>query len=204
MSNKLQNVKAVQQLLSGEHKTQTRTTVGYIKGADVKRNVGDTWTEIDPKTGTVWKIEQKNGFRSKTVDNSILQKIREIMSVPKTCPCCNKEMRDEEKHLNFKMYFIHKKCFSCVQKEETLIRAKGKEAWEEYSRQRMLANAEAWLRDADREVATLREALQLQFVQNADGGLEEWDQTAFFEKFDADYKKTRETILNNLKGTDNG
>ena len=204
MSNKLQNVKAVQQLLSGEHKTQTRTTVGYIKGADVKRNVGDTWTEIDPKTGTVWKIEQKNGFRSKTVDNSILQKIREIMSVPKTCPCCNKEMRDEEKHLNFKMYFIYKKCFSCVIKEETLIRAKGKEAWEEYSRQRMLANAEAWLRDADREVATLREALQIQFVQNADGGLEEWDQTAFFEKFDADYKKTRETILNNLKGTDNG
>lgn len=204
MSNKLQNVKAVQQLLSGEHKTQTRTTVGYIKGADVKRNVGDTWTEIDPKTGTVWKIEQKNGFRTKTVDNSILQKIRDIMSVPKTCPCCNKEMRDEEKHLNFKMYFIHKKCFSCVIKEETLIRAKGKEAWEEYSRQRMLANAEAWLRDADREVATLREALQIQFVQNADGGLEEWDQTAFFEKFDADYKKTRETILNNLKGTDNG
>jgi hypothetical protein len=85
-----------------------------------------------------------------------------------------------------------------------LIRAKGKEAWEEYSRQRMLANAEAWLTDADREVATLREALRLQFIQNADGGLEEWDQTAFFEKFDADYKKTRETILDNLKGTTNG
>jgi hypothetical protein len=204
MSNKLQNVKAVQQLLSGEHKTQTRTTVGYTKGADVKRNVGDTWTEIDPKTGTVWKIEQKNGFRTKVVDNSILQKIRDIMSVPKTCPCCNKEMRDEEKHLNFKMYFIHKKCFSCVTREETLIRAKGKEAWEEYSRQRMLANAEAWLQDADREVATLREALTVQFVQNADGALEEWDQTAFFEKFDADYKQTRETILNNLKGTPNG
>lgn len=204
MSNKLQNIKAVQQLLSGDHKTQNRTTVGYMKESDIKRSVGDTWTEIDPKTGTVWKIEQKNGFRTKTVDNSILQKIRDIMSVPKTCTCCNKEMRDEEKHLNFKMYFIHKKCFSCVTREETLIRAKGNEAWEEYSRQRMLANAEAWLKDADREVEQLREALRVQFVLNADGGLEEWDQTAFFEKFDADYKKTRETILNNLKGTTNG
>jgi hypothetical protein len=204
MSNKLQNVKAVQQLLSGEHKTQSRTTVGYVKDAEVKRNVGDTWTEIDPKTGTVWRIEQKNGFRTKIVDNSILQKIREIMSVPKSCPCCGKEMRDEEKHLNFKMYFVHKKCFSCVTREETLIRAKGEQAWKEYSRQRMLANAEAWLTDADREVATLREALRLQFIQNADGGLEEWDQTAFFEKFDADYTKTRETILDNLKGTTNG
>lgn len=204
MSNKLQNVKAVKQLLDGKHKTQTRTTVGYTKEADVKRNVGDIWTEIDPKTGTVWKIEQKNGFRTKVVDNSILEKIRNIMSVPKSCPCCGKEMRDEEKHLNFKMYFVHKKCFSCVLKEETSIRLKGKEAWEEYSRQRMLSNAEAWLQDADREVELLREALKLQFIQNADGGLEEWDQTAFFEKFDNDYKLVRETILNNLKGTTNG
>jgi hypothetical protein len=204
MSNKLQNVKAVKELLSGAHKSQSRKTVGYMKGAEVKRNVGDTWTELDPTTGTVWKIEQKNGFRTRTVENSILQKIRDILTVPKECTCCGKEMRDEEKHLNFKMYFIHKKCFSCVTQEETLIRAKGNEAWEEYSRQRMLANAESWLRDADREVALLREALKVQFVQNADGGLEEWDQSVFFEKFDADYKQTRETILNNLKGTTNG
>lgn len=204
MSNKLQNVKAVKELLSGAHKSQSRKTVGYMKSAEVKRNVGDTWTELDPTTGTVWKIEQKNGFRTRTVENSILQKIRDILTVPKECTCCGKEMRDEEKHLNFKMYFIHKKCFSCVMQEETLIRAKGKEAWQEYSRQRMLANAESWLRDADREVALLREALKVQFVQNADGGLEEWDQSAFFEKFDADYKQTRETILNNLKGTTNG
>ena len=200
MSKKLQNVKAVKELLSGKHKTQTRKTVGYEKTTNIKRNVGDTWTEIDTKTGTVWRYEQKDGYRTRVVDNSILQKIRDIMSVPKTCPCCNKEMREEEKHLNFKMYFIHKKCFSCVVREETLIRANGKEAWEEYSRKRMLANAESWLRDADKEVALLREAIKLQYVQNADGNLEEWDQTAFLEKFDTDYKQLRETILSNLKG----
>jgi hypothetical protein len=201
MSNKLQNIKAVKELLTGTHKSQTRKTSGFTKTKeDIKRNVGDVWTEIDPKTGTVWKIEQKNGYRTRIVDNSILQKIRDIMSVPDKCPCCNKQMRDEEKHLNFKMYFVHKKCFSCVIKEETMIRAKGTDAWEEYSRARMLANAEAWLKDADREVEALREALKLQFVQDADGTLENWDQKAFFEKFDADYKSTRETILNNLKG----
>ena len=199
MSKKLQNIKAVKELLSGKHKTQTRKTVGYEKAAGIKRNIGDTWTEIDTKTGTVWRYEQKDGYRTRIVDNSILQKIRDIMSVPKTCPCCGKEMREDEKHLNFKMYFIHKKCFSCVVKEETLIRANGKEAWKDYSRKRMLANAESWLQDADKEVALLREAIKLQYVQNADGSLEEWDQTAFFEKFDMDYKKTRETILNNLK-----
>ena len=45
-----------------------------------------------------------------------------------------------------------------------------------------------------------RETLKLQFVQDADGNLEEWNQTAFFEKFDKDYQETRERILNNLKG----
>lgn len=201
MSNKLQNIKAVNELLSGAHRTQTRTTTGYTKINDnVKRNVGDVWNEIDPKTGTVWKYEQKNGYRTRVVDNSILQKIKTILSVPKTCPCCNKEMRDEEQRLNFKMYFIHKKCFSCVISEETKIKAQGKKAWEDYSRQRMLANAEAWLKDADQEVALLRQSLQLQFIQNADGELENWDQKAFFEKFDTDYQETRQRIINNLKG----
>jgi len=201
MSNKLQNIKAVKELLIGTHKSQTRKTSGFTKiKEDTKHNVGDVWTEIDPKTGTVWRIEQKNGYRTRIVDNSILQKIRDIMSVPDKCPCCDKQMRDEEKHLNFKMYFTHKKCFTCVIKEETAIRAKGKDAWEEYSRARMLANAEAWLKDADREVDALRDALKLQFVQDADGTLENWDQKAFFEKFDSDYKRTRENILNNLKG----
>lgn len=95
---------------------------------------------------------------------------------------------------------MHKKCFSCVLKEETAIRAKGDKAWEEYSKQRMLSNAEAWFTDADKEVALLREALKLQFVQNADGQTEEWDQSAFFQKFDTDYKQLKEQVLNDLKG----
>ena len=73
-------------------------------------------------------------------------------------------MRNEEKHLNFKMYYIHKKCFSCVLKEETAIRLKGPEAWDAYNKQRMLANAESWFNDADKEVAVLKEALKLQFI----------------------------------------
>ena len=95
---------------------------------------------------------------------------------------------------------MHKKCFSCVLKEEKEIRAKGKEAWEQYSKQRMLDNAQAWFTDADKEVALLREALKLQFIQNADGKQEDWDQSAFLDKFDTDYKQLKEKILNNLKG----
>jgi len=49
-------------------------------------------------------------------------------------------------------------------------------------------------------VALLREAVKLQFAQNADGRMEEWDQSAFLEKFDSDYIKLKEQILNDLKG----
>jgi hypothetical protein len=102
-----------------------------------------------------------------------------------------------------KMYFKLKKCFSCVVSEETLIRAKGKEAWEEYSRKKMKANAEAWFKDADKEVAMLREALKMQFVQNADGKLEDWDMTSFLEKFDTDYKELKSRVFENV-GLENG
>ena len=200
MSNKLQNTKALKELLSGQHKSQTRTSYGYTSTSTEKHEVGDVWTETDPKTGTVWRFEQKEGYRTKTVDNGILDIIRKSLAVPDTCPSCGGNMRDHEKHLHFKMYFIHKKCFSCVLKEENSIRVKGKEAWDEYNKQRMLANAEAWFTDADKEVALLREAVKLQFAQNADGRMEEWDQSAFLEKFDSDYIKLKEQILNDLKG----
>ena len=200
MSNKLQNTKALKELLSGQHKSQTRTSYGYTSTSTDKHKVGDIWTETDPKTGTVWRFEQKDGYRTKTVDNSVLDVIRKSLTVPDKCPVCSGDMRDHEKHLHFKMYFIHKKCFSCVLKEESAIKLKGQDAWQDYNKQRMLANAEAWFTDADKEVALLREALKLQFVQNADGRVEEWDQSVFFEKFDNDYKQLKEKVINDLKG----
>ena len=50
MSNKLQNTKALKELLSGQHKSQTRTSYGYTSTSTEKHKVGDTWTETDPKT----------------------------------------------------------------------------------------------------------------------------------------------------------
>ena len=200
MSNKLQNLKATKELLAGTHSTQTRKSFGYESKTNSKRAIGDIWIEKDPKTGTEYKIEQKDGFRTKIPLNSILKQIRQIMSVPEKCPCCDKKMRNEEKALNFKMYFKRKKCFECVIKEETAVKSQGIKAWEDYSRNIMLANAEAWLADTDKEVAILRESLKVQFIQNAEGGLEEWDQTSFLEKFDTDYQTLKDSILTNLKG----
>ena len=201
MSDKLQNIQSVQKLLRGEHKSQTRTTHGFNRpSTTTKRNVGDVWTEKDPKTGTMWTFEQKDGFRTKKPANSVTHLIKDILSVPTTCPCCKATMKGSlEERLNLKMYFIHGKCFDCVVKAETLIRSKGRNAWEDYSREKMLANAESWFKDADHDVALLRKSIKLQYVQNADGNLEDWDMTAFLEKFDTDYNKLKMQIFENLK-----
>ena len=52
MSKKLQNVKAIQQMLEGNHKFQTKKTVGFSDAKDAAKKsehhiVGDTWEETD-------------------------------------------------------------------------------------------------------------------------------------------------------------
>lgn len=203
--DKLQNVKAVRQMIDGTHKSQTRKTHGFSDAAaTAKRNekheIGDIWEETDPKSGTVWKITQFDGFRSKVPANSVREEINEILNVPKTCPACDQKMKDvDEEHLNLKMYFIHKKCFSCVIKEETLIKARGKEAWEDYSRKKMLANAKSWMSDVDKEVEELKKAVTETYWQNADGRSEDIDVSAYMKKIDSDYQSLKEEILNNLE-----
>ena len=43
--SKLQNVKAVKELLAGTHKTQTNKTFGFIGKSNKKREIGDVWLE---------------------------------------------------------------------------------------------------------------------------------------------------------------
>jgi hypothetical protein len=119
MSKKLQNVKAIQQMLDGSHKFQTKKTVGFSDAdSAAKKNerhdVGDVWEETDPVSGTTYIIEQRDGFRiKKTKTSDVLQSVREeLRSYPncrkETCTCL-------EKHpLNEKMRKLHGMCFDCV------------------------------------------------------------------------------------------
>ena len=209
MAGKLQNIKAIKEMIAGTHKSQNRIVHGYegkktIADEDVIERFEDgkpkVWIETKP-SGVRERVEQHNGFRSRKAENSILDFINEALRVPETCPKCESKMKGvDEERLNLKFWFMNKHCFGCQLKEESMIRAQGKEAWSEYSRKKLAANAESWFKDTDKEVEMVRNSLKLQFVQNADGDLAEYDQTAFFEKFDSDYKKFKKQILENLEG----
>ena len=202
MSSKLQNIKAVKQMLDGSHKTQTRknfslATANSTSKKNEKREVGDEW--IETINGVDYKIKQHDGFRMKRPANSILDEVNDALTLPKKCPKCDQDMHDREKSLNQKMYFKVGYCFDCHVKSETKLRANPKK-WEDYSRKKMLANAKGWLKDADKEVETLKKTLKDVMWENADGKIGEIDRTAWLEKVDNDYKNFKQTLLKNLKG----
>ena len=73
-NNKLQNIKAVQQMIDGTHKFQTKKAIGFSDAEAMakkaqRHEVGDTWEETDAR-GNVYIIEQKEGFRIRKTKNS--------------------------------------------------------------------------------------------------------------------------------------
>ena len=209
MSKKLQNVKAVQQMLEGTHKFQTKTTVGFSDAEDVakknaKHGVGDVWEETDSITGITYIIEQRDGFRiKKTKASDVLQTVRdEIRSFPncrkETCTCIKLN------HLDEKMRKIHGMCFDCVIEMEHQLKKDGK--YEDYEQTKIRENALAWLDSAERDVNLLRETYTQasKFVTNSEGQLEAWTARMTPEEFDdtiqKQFNKFKENFLKNLDG----
>jgi len=201
MSNKLQNVKAIKQMLAGEHRTQTRKSIYTGKTNTSKSEVIESfedgkpkvWIETDAK-GFRTKVTQHDGFTTRQPENSILKKVQEALTVPEKCPSCGKNMRDHEKRLNFKFYFKRGKCFDCVIKEEREIKQQGPEAWKQYQKEIMLANAEAWFKDTDKEVEIVKQQVKETTWENADGERNEIDISSFIERIEKDYNKLKEDV----------
>lgn len=206
MSKKLQNVKAIQQMLDGTHKFQTKKTIGFSDAdseskKNARRIVGEVWEETDIN-GFTYIIEQRDGFRIKKPKNSeALQSVRdEIRSFPNcrkdTCTCLGTH------HLDKKMQKIHGMCFDCVIEMEHELKKSGK--FEEYEQHKIRENKLAWLAAAERDVAMLKEAYTQasKFVTNSEGHQEEWSARMTPEEFEETIQKQfnifKEKFLNNL------
>ena len=187
MSKKLKNVKAVREMIAGTHKTQTKTNVSFgEKKTFVKREVGDRWTDDD---GTLW--EQKKGYKVK------LGKLSELRQNLNKFPNCKKEICTctNPKRNDIKMKTIHGMCFDCVIEMEHKLKIEGK--YEEYEREKILANMKSWLKGAEVEKEALKTALKAKFV-NEDGSIEEWSEMSWEEvekKIDNEFRLFKENYL---------
>tara|TARA_R110002012_G_scaffold243950_1_gene418663 strand:+ start:405 stop:1052 length:648 start_codon:yes stop_codon:yes gene_type:complete len=213
MSSKLQNIKAVNELLAGNHKSQTRKSIytGSTKTQTPENEIIEQFDDGSPKiwietssNGKRTRVTQHDGFKSRQPENSILKDVHQITTVPEKCPKCNCKMRGKEKRLNFKFWFKRKMCFSCVLSHEDLIKSQGDDAWKEYQKNIMAANAESWFSDTDKEVDILKTQTKETYYQNADGKFGEMDISSFINKIDEDYNKLKETIRNQFAENDNG
>tara|TARA_R110002012_G_scaffold49273_1_gene127517 strand:+ start:1320 stop:1967 length:648 start_codon:yes stop_codon:yes gene_type:complete len=213
MSSKLQNIKAVNELLAGTHKSQTKksiytgSTKTNIPNNDIierfKNGKPKIWIETSAK-GIRTRVTQHDGFKAREPENSILTSIQSALAVPEKCPKCNCKMRNEEKRLNFKFWFKRKMCFGCVLTEERRIKDQGMDAWKLYEHKIMSQNAEAWFADTDKEVEILKAQTKETYYQNADGKFGEMDISTFIKKIDNDYAKLKQDIRNQFAETDNG
>ena len=207
-SNKLQNIKAIQQMIDGTHKFQSKKTVGFSDAEAVARkserhDVGDTWEETDA-SGMTWIIEQKDGFRvRKTKNTEVFQEVRdELRKFPNcqkdTCTCLRPTPTDE------KMRKLNGMCLDCTVDWEHEMRKAG--TYEEYEKQRVRQNAEAWLQQAEKDVEMLKQTYTQasKYVVNGDGETETWaaqmTPEEFEEKIEKGFAEFKERFLKRING----
>ena len=195
--SKLQNIKAIKQMLDGTHRTQTRKSFHYgdadqTAEKNKKREIGDIWTETDPVTGNVTTWEQKDGFR---VKHSKLQEVRDYLHTFKNCPK-EKCTCISPTHVDNKMKIFHGMCLDCVIDFEHKLRIQGK--YEAYEKEKIGENIRAFFKDADKEVEVIKRALENKLTfMNGDGTSETWDQSdrqIWLDKIENDYKQLKEDL----------
>jgi len=192
MAKKLQNIRAINQMLSGTHKSQNKTTVGY-QSKEEDRNVGDKWID---NNGVQW--EQKDGYKVSSAKalEAVMAAIK-ALKMPNTCPKCNNEMKDNQ--YNKKMWKVHKMCFDCVIDMEHEHRLNG--TYEQYEKYLMRKNIEAWLIDARAEMGAIKELLTKAEFVNSDGTVEKWDspwkgkEQELEELLERDFQKVKSQLL---------
>ena len=207
MSKKLQNIKAVQQMIDGKHKFQSKKITGFADAQDVANknkhhSLGEVWEEQDA-SGNNFVIEQKDGYRVKKTKNA--EAFNELRSELKAFPNCRKETCTcpGTHHLDKKMQIIHKMCFDCVIEMEHELKKAGK--YKAYEQQKMRENAEAWLKSAEQDVALLKETYTQasQFVSSGNGDIETWKEKMTPEEFETtiqtQFNKFKENFLKQLK-----
>lgn len=207
MSKKLQNVKAVQQMLEGNHKFQTKKTMGFSDAKNTakqneRHEIGDVWEEKDSISGITYVIEQRDGFRVKKTKNSeVFQEVRDII---RSFPNCRKDVCtcNGTHRLDQKMQKIHGMCFDCTIEMEHELKKSGK--YDEYEQQKIRENALAWLASAERDVVMLKQTYTqaAQFVSSGNGDVETWAEKMTPEEFEEtvqkQFDKFKEEFLNNL------
>lgn len=193
MAKKLKNLQALEQMLAGTHKSQTKKNISLHqsdKDKHVLRKVGDKWTDSE---GKEW--EQMKGYK---VQNNI-----RVSAFERPRNCAKEQCSFGWHKLDRKFDGIHGLCFDCGIKKEHEMRTDG--TWEAYEKERVGLNIKAWLKDAEQEVEELKDGIKEAYEYvNEDGTREEWksgyDVEGLKAAIDKEFEKTKKELLEVANG----
>lgn len=196
----------VQQLLNGEHPSQTKKTFGYSATNEVRRNVGDIWEEYDEDGNVKCTWEQKDGYRIKSTHglNSIPEHYSwDKFNYPNCYETCPTKKTKKYSRLDEKYRKIYGMCTDCATRYETKLKTSG--SWQAFEQAKMLANAKSFFNEADDAIEEAAQRLEkVDFVASEQGNVETWQGSP--EKaiqLKEEYNMYKTLILNTLEGKKN-
>lgn len=151
------DLQRIRNLIKKDYGAATRNQVGYSHISETHRE-GDVWTE----GGKTWTIQ--NGLK-RTV--SKLQKARDLVRLPFTCPKCGKALNTR---LDKKMYPIHGMCFDCVCKMEDDLKKAG--LYEAYEQRMISGNIQDFVQNLKDRIKTMS-GTKVEYSTDQ-GELEDW------------------------------
>ena len=171
---KRKDVERMRNLIKGDTGKSAELQVGFTtKKEDHKE--GDIWEE----GGKQWTI--KDGIKQTATK---LDRVKKEAIMPLFCPSCGSMMK---KRNDVKMYKIHKTCFDCVVKKETMLKAKGE--FEAYEYNMMINNAKDMVDDYETFLLEKINTSNTQYVSEK-GEVERWKGGIDKEKLSQDIKKS--------------
>ena len=222
---KLKNIEAVQKLLDGSHRMQTRKhfLVNTKRGADRidEFNVGECWREKDSNGRwiTYFKIDEntvidKYGYWNsydeylKSGKSSIDDGFSWIDFKFRNCDPTNEACErgfDKKSPKIERLIAMTGMCFSCLTKYELKLQMSGK--FKDYAKHKMLENAKSYIRDQEIELEKWKNEIRngVSVLVNGDGVVETYSANnpeLLIQKVESEWLEFKQFIFSQFEDID--
>ena len=211
-SNKLQNVKAIKQMLDGTHRTQTRKSFHFWDSLNDDKNnhhqSGDVWYEYDSNGEIIKTWFQLSKYRVlaqgkwDSYEEYINHKddVVEMLNPFSNCIPDNKDCtQDTPSKLDRKLAVKTGMCDSCLAKYELKRQISGD--FDDYAMDKMRNNLKSWIRDQRIELDNWKESLRggISYLNNGDADEESWggDVEMIISKIEQEFSQMKSEMYKN-------
>lgn len=195
------NLKAVSEMLQGEHKTQTKKMFGFGGKGHITRNVGDIWFVEDEFGNKTWHEKCEGYTRTSSMHPDAKKAMDNLREELNKFPNCLKETCDAKNtKMDRKLRFKTGMCEDCTCKFEDDLRIAGK--FKEYEQAKMLDKARGIFKDSDDVLEEIVSPFRKGYIEEigADGKINKTEvDPKIADQIIEEYKAYREDVINTLE-----